>query len=75
MTTRKRRTRRTNASNDEAQARIAIHLQRMAVDLAAARKELHRLYGPGIDEEIDMLAAMGRNIKIIHNRHSHIKQS
>lgn len=78
MTPRKRRATTRNASNDEARARIAIHLQRAVVDLKAAELALERLSTyPGDEREKDSthIHKVCRNLKVIHNRYSHIKQS
>lgn len=73
MTNPKRRARRTSRDNDSTRARIAIHLQRAVVDLKAAQRELEKLdYHDG---DTDHIKKVCRNLAVIHNRYSHIKQS
>lgn len=67
--------RRTRHEHDTRHARIAIYLQRMAVDLAAAAREIEK--GPEDRQtlnELAILVAIGTRIKKIHNRYSSIKQ-
>ena len=67
------------ANRDEQRTIVAIHLQRAATDLHAARIAIEKLETTdekeviSNEESFDRLAKMGHLLKLIHNRYSHIK--